>query len=76
MLSQLVPRCRSGKMTSAARAEEPASSSSNTVAATITRTIHELRGTVIPFGTHVGRTVGWVMDDAPRVLDLGLSASS
>ena len=54
--------------TSAARAEEPASSSSNTVAATITRTIHELRGTVIPFGTHVGRTVGWVMDTHPEHL--------
>ena len=53
---------------SAARAEEPASSSSNTVSPTITRTIHELRGTVIPFGTHVGRTVGWVMDTHPEFL--------
>ena len=53
---------------SAARAEEPASSSSNTVSPTITRTIHELRGTVIPFGTHVGWTVGWVMDTHPEFL--------
>ena len=47
---------------SAARAEEPASSSSNMVSPTIRRAIQELRETAIPFGRHEEETVGWVMD--------------